>query len=179
MSEINNQLDKSIEDQLDQLMKVQNDHWEKYQKLLPESDDIELIVLKGHLMIEETLYRLAVEHCPNPKYLDSAQLSFSQLLFVVRSLIEFPGEEDVWAAIKLLNKLRNKLSHNLEPQNLNILTDEIDRLCKSEEQPKNDTDAKRIKGSICYILGYFSVLSTFSAFFERNKTINLKNNTQQ
>jgi len=91
-------IEDEVKRQLDILNKQQENDWEKYQSLLPETEEIELIVLKGHLIIEEKLYKLATELCYYPKHLESARLSFKQLSLVARSLDQrqlfFPSNDN-------------------------------------------------------------------------------------
>lgn len=170
-------------DRLAKLFREEHTNWDRYKKLLPESEDVELIVLKGHLIIEEMLYKLAVEHFPYPKHFKSARLSFKQLSLIVRALVMLPVMDKGWEAIAILNTLRNKLSHNLEPQNINTYIDNLERLCTTDEPlPENykppETSAKKAASAICFIIGQLSILSSMAVFFERNKKIDLNDDTQ-
>jgi len=171
-----------IKEKLDELFKQQDVNWERYQKLLPDSEDVEIIVLKGHLIIEEMLYTLASKLSQQPKHLDDARLTFKQLCCVVRSLLFLPVMDKGWDAISVLNKLRNKLAHNLEPKDINNLINELERLCSSDEKlPEHykppESAAGKAKAAICFIIGQLSVVSAISEFFEQHRTINFENNT--
>jgi hypothetical protein len=166
-----------ITEKLDELFKQQDANWERYQKLLPDSEDLEIIVLKGHLIIEEMLYTLATKLCKQPKHFDSARLTFKQLCCVVRSLLFIPVLDTGWDAIAVLNQLRNKLAHNLEPQDINNQINELERLCSSDEKlPEHykppESSAGKAKVAICFIIGQLSVASAISEFFEQHRTVN-------
>src|SRR5215472_4023776 len=93
-------------------------HVFRYDKHMPHTDDISLVVLKGHLLVEEMLNELARNVFPNAGYLDDARLSFHQLSRVVRSAVRAKSEDSCWDLIFALNSLRNDLVHDLEPPKL-------------------------------------------------------------
>ncbi|MDE2106240.1 MAG: hypothetical protein KGL39_53970 [Patescibacteria group bacterium] len=98
-----------------------------YKQLLPETDDLTLMVLKGHLILEEMLFALVREHCAKPEYLEGARLSFAQLLRLARSLVSAPVPKEVWTAIAEINRLRNALAHNLRPTDVETRVEEVYR----------------------------------------------------
>lgn len=101
----------------------------RYSKLLPTTNDVTLTVLKGHLVIEELLYALAEEHCPNPEHLSKARLSFAQLHSVVQALVSVPVPQEAWQGIAELNGLRNALAHKLHPQDIEGRVERLYKLC--------------------------------------------------
>jgi hypothetical protein len=85
-------------------------------------------ILKAHLVFEEMLRAFLERTLPRPEELKGSRLTFSQLLAVSRaSRRSLKTEEWVWTAISELNKLRNLLAHNLEPEKLREKTDEYIR----------------------------------------------------
>ena len=58
-----------------------------YRDMLPRTEYIELIALKGHLIIEEVLYEWLKFHCVSPKYLEKSNLNFYQVVNLVQSFI--------------------------------------------------------------------------------------------
>jgi hypothetical protein len=92
---------------------------------MPDTGDLSLIVLKGHLLIEEMLIDIRNKLLPHAEYLDSVNVSFYQLLSVVRSAIESKHDHKSWDLIIEFNKLRNKLIHNLEPPKLESLLNQL------------------------------------------------------
>jgi len=92
----------------------------RYDKHMPDTNDVSLIVLKGHLLIEEMLINIRDKLLPHAEYLDSVNINFNQLLHITRSAIESKHDHKSWDLIIEFNRLRNKLIHNLEPPKLEI-----------------------------------------------------------
>jgi len=89
---------------------------------LPEASDPMLVILKGHLIIEQQLIRLIEQLTPDPKpILDLARLSFSIRLSIVESLMPPKSDKPVsiWNLVRALNNLRNELAHNLDADKFN------------------------------------------------------------
>ena len=97
----------------------------RYDKHMPDTGDLSLIVLKGHLLIEEMLIDIRNKLLPHAEYLDSVNVRFYQLLSVVRSAIESKHDHKSWDLIIEFNRLRNKLIHNLEPPKLESLLNQL------------------------------------------------------
>jgi hypothetical protein len=81
-------------------------------EILTSDDDVVTLVLRGHLVIEELLYTAIAAHCQEPDLLKDANLKYSQLIPLFRSLakIHLMKEKD-WAILTELNSLRNALAH--------------------------------------------------------------------
>jgi hypothetical protein len=86
----------------------------RFWKLIPmRSGDETLIVLKGHLLVEDLLRSFCESVVPNPQHL--GKLQFSQSLAVARALDDGVKVPDwAWGAASMLNGLRNMLAHRLE-----------------------------------------------------------------
>lgn len=84
----------------------------RYDKHMPKTGDLTLIVLKGHLLVEEQLVDLAKRTFPNPQFLP--ELTFYKLAHIVRATIPQRSDDSFWNVILMLNKLRNTLAHKLE-----------------------------------------------------------------
>ncbi|WP_394237104.1 hypothetical protein [Pseudomonas anguilliseptica] len=85
----------------------------RFMKVLPKNGDIELTLLKCHLLSEEVLTKLISKAFKNPKHLSDARLSFSQKIKLARAANEINHASWVWKALELLNQARNELSHSL------------------------------------------------------------------
>lgn len=85
-------------------------------KHLPEEGDESLIVLKGHLLIEELLFTIVSRSSALPAALEDARLSFFNLACVAKALVFEERTSYLWEAIFALNALRNVYAHNLEPR---------------------------------------------------------------
>lgn len=92
-------------------------HIFRYDDHMPDTDDLTLVVLKGHLLVEEVMIELASLVLPHSDCLDSARLTFYQRACVVKAAIPSRAT-DCWELIFKLNSLRNDLAHNLEPPKL-------------------------------------------------------------
>jgi hypothetical protein len=84
------------------------DHLPHYQ------DSTELILLKGHLLVEELLRNYIDRKLPNPDQFKHDQFSFSKILMLCRALT--PTKVRSWSfdAAKKLNAVRNKVAHELD-----------------------------------------------------------------
>jgi len=97
----------------------------RYEEHMPNTDDLSLTVLKGHLLIEEMLVKAIERLLPNPGYLRSERLSFHQRVCLLRSAIRGKHDHDAWSLIEKLNTLRNALVHNLDPPELRKKIDDV------------------------------------------------------
>jgi len=85
------------------------------EKHLQKTDDIELILLKGHLVLEQTLNELLSVHINSERRLDSLNLMFSKkinLLIALEDGGRFMGSEI--SQLQEINRIRNKLAHKLD-----------------------------------------------------------------
>lgn len=86
----------------------------KFKKLLPPGRDLELIVLKGHLLIEEGLHALAAREIRYPRALREAKFGYYQILHVAKGLCYARDMDFAWQMMERLNSLRNTLAHDLD-----------------------------------------------------------------
>ncbi|MFH1315377.1 MAG: hypothetical protein ABIH67_03195 [Candidatus Uhrbacteria bacterium] len=85
------------------------------QKHLHATDDVELILLKGHLILEQVLNELLGSHINNVKRLNSLNLMFAKKLELLIALED--GARFIESEIdqlKEINRIRNKLAHKLD-----------------------------------------------------------------
>ena len=83
------------------------------------ADDITVVILKGHLIIEAELIDICGRLLNNPAALEGENMRFAFRLKLVRALVVDDGIPDAWwRAIEELNAIRNKLAHHLEPKDL-------------------------------------------------------------
>jgi hypothetical protein len=90
-----------------------------------ESDPV-LLVLKGHLLIEEKVLEFVLERMLAPDELDDARLSSYQAICLAQALT-LPNEEPahLWTACKRINALRNRIVHNLTVEDVEKQLKEI------------------------------------------------------
>jgi hypothetical protein len=121
-----------------------------------DSDDLLLTVVKGHLLVEQRLYRLADRIFASPKYLewDESHLGFGQLTKVVRAALSQDSNEDGWKLISKLNKLRNLYAHKLEPadleKHLRTLFDAHKKFNNGADSVGTDGERVRLAAKHCY-----------------------------
>jgi len=89
-------------------------------KHMPWHDSEELIILKGHLLLDQMLRSYISGKVKNPKYIDNAQITFPTLICIAWSFADLADSNHAVlghckAALKKFNILRNKLAHRLEP----------------------------------------------------------------
>jgi hypothetical protein len=106
---------------------------------LPRNGDVELTLLKGHLLIEEMLQLLIDEKLANPSVIEDARFSFHQRLCLARAFYTGGHLEWVWLAGQKLNAVRNKLAHSLEARDIQSKIDEFVTLVE-ETQGQPDTE---------------------------------------
>jgi hypothetical protein len=77
-------------------------------------DESALVVLKGHLVIEETLGEIISTFVFHGEYLEEARLTFAQKVAVARTMSLDEHENEMWQLIVAINSLRNDLAHSLQ-----------------------------------------------------------------
>ena len=134
-------------------------------RLMPMTDDLTLIILKGHLLIEEQLNDFFDRCAMYPRILDGARLSFAQKLRVVRAFCVSPNDSVSWLLADELNRLRNKISHKVEVLDLDALVDAFVAIPKFSIIPglSEPTRALRLKWAIHYIAGGLEALTEVMA----------------
>ena len=82
---------------------------------LPKSD-LTLIILKGHLLFEESLNELFKKLLKSPTSVDDARLTFFQKVCVAQAIMDnVEKHPHFWRSLKRLNALRNKFAYRLDP----------------------------------------------------------------
>lgn len=88
---------------------------------LPSSDDITILTLKGHLIIEQLLIQMMECAAVNPAPLKGLnRLQFSSRVALAESLVR-PSEHregGIWPLVKKVGKIRNDIAHQLNPKKL-------------------------------------------------------------
>ena len=96
-------------------------------KHLPQEGDLSLVVLKGHLLIEELLVILVESSVKYPEALRSANLRFHTLASIAKALFYTETTSFIWDGIFALNVLRNAFAHNLQPRDLDDKINQLGR----------------------------------------------------
>lgn len=85
---------------------------------LPSGNDLTLVALKGHLLVEEVLDDIIAIGCSQPEHLEKLEIPFRMKPALARALfghILWPG---LWTLVEALNRIRNDLAHNLDSPKL-------------------------------------------------------------
>jgi len=82
--------------------------------LLPRGQDLTLVILKGHLLIEEQVRQIIDKRVKKPDALRDANFDCYQAICLAESFFS-EKEEYIWKAFKKLNRIRNELAHKTEP----------------------------------------------------------------
>lgn len=142
-------------------MSANNDEIETYADFfidnLPETEDLSLVVLKGHLIIEAMLDRYIEQSVNSPKYVEGARVGFEVKRRFARALApdKFAKMGETWKAVKKLNVLRNDIAHNLESGRRDAKVDEFLKAMNpnSSTPDSNDERINEIKKTLAQSFG--------------------------
>ncbi|UJJ51046.1 hypothetical protein [Rhodanobacter denitrificans] len=98
---------------------IVNARRERFRAHLPDSDDLALITLKGHLLVEEILDDIIAHHCKNPTALAGSRMGFQLKAQLARALVGDDSlPQQLWPMLDALRVLRNELAHKLDSPKL-------------------------------------------------------------
>jgi hypothetical protein len=136
------------------------DFEDRFRKYLPRSSDLTLVVLKGHLLMEEQVDGLISDLLPNPDALEQARPNLYIRLRLARALLSPGTLGELLDAAEKLNSLRNKLVHRLEPPEIAHHVDDFIRPLEDPDAPiaefESQPVARRLKRCIALLCGSFS-----------------------
>ena len=103
------------------------DSFRRFMILMPGIDDLDLIILKGHLLIEEQLRTIVKKRIRGyiALDLDNHSWSFFHVVHLAEALCHNEDDEIIWECIRKLNKIRNDIAHILEPKGLSDRADDL------------------------------------------------------
>jgi hypothetical protein len=133
---------------------------------LEEINDPVLLILKGHLLIEEVLFSKLKEQVSEPRYLIDARLRFSQLLSLARAFFspDVRAEHKVdmdstWDALKALSEIRNRLAHRLDNDDMCSQLRRFFVAYPYKNEPLSDPNLRgAINQTLGFLLGFASML---------------------
>jgi hypothetical protein len=147
----------------------------RVQAIFGAVDETVLVVLKGHLLIEEQLDDIIRRFLFHPVYLDSARLSFSQKLHIARSMSLDEHSNSMWEIALKLNSLRNDFAHLLDANKRNLKTRAlIDAYFKEANEDghlalvRDQKEHVVLSFAVSYFMGF---LSSFKAEVTRFRKI--------
>jgi hypothetical protein len=132
---------------------------ERFLAHFPDTDDLALITLKGHLLVEEILDDIIAHHCKKPSVLSGVRIGFQLKAQVAHALV---GDDSlphqVWPMVDALRMLRNELAHKLDSPKLEqVVSKFIAVTFGAIGQPDPDASlAHNLKISMGYTYGYLA-----------------------
>jgi hypothetical protein len=91
----------------------------KIESHLAYLEEMDLILLRGHLLLEEILYNIISEFVFHSNFIKKSDLTFSQKVSIARSISLDEQNNPIWGLILAINKFRNTIAHEL-PSKENI-----------------------------------------------------------
>ena len=110
----------------------------KCKQYIRKGDDLTVIVLKGHLLVEEELELIINRFLPNAKAVTRAKFSFFSKAALAQAICWQRPDDEIWSLIFSINTLRNDLAHNLESDKRAVRFDEV--LRQHAEMSVDDPD---------------------------------------
>ncbi len=121
----------------------QEDSYAHFKVHFPRAGDPVLLILRGHLILEQQLTLLIEEFLKDKEALDEARLSFAQKLALARALVGGSIKHSPWTAAKELNRVRNHFAHQLDLADAERRIDDWLRVCCVEDFVRPSSKAKR------------------------------------
>jgi hypothetical protein len=122
----------------------------KYAKQFDEHmskvDELTLVVLKGHLIIEGALDNILATIFFYPEHVDAAHLGFVRKVHIARAYALRKNKLPVWDMILTVNALRNELAHKLEGEKREKMDDL--RKLYDEQYPPGSDKAKKARSKM-------------------------------
>lgn len=125
--------------------KYQHEPIQRFLGILPSSADIEMNLLKGHLLVEEVLSAVIQVGLRRPEHLTIERMQFSAKARLARALFKGPDEPWIWKAINRLNDARNSLAHGLNSSKTAELIVEFVAYAKEQEGIRGMSDYEEQK----------------------------------
>ncbi len=93
-------------------------YFDKLKVHLPIAKDPTVVILRGHLLIEELLDDIISFYLKEPSAINDARLTFFQKMRLAQGILGKKNDDSTWKVIEALNRLRNQISHRLPDANL-------------------------------------------------------------
>ena len=114
--------------EIEQMPKEERESLDYFLQHMPHQEsDLTLIVLKGHLLLEQKVREFIDERMLNPEAIKPARLTSHQAICLAEALT-LPNDDPkvLWSILRNVNSLRNDLAHNLSPQKVERLVRDIE-----------------------------------------------------
>lgn len=132
----------------------------QYLTFMPQGDDLVLIVLKGHLLLEQQLEQIIKQVVAHGDILDDARLTFVHKAVLAKAMCWTEHENSMWDFIDALNTLRNDIVHSLGNDKtdgrLQKALAKHEATLNAEEVKKvaNFSTANRLKHAVMITMGF-------------------------
>ena len=90
------------------------DAYQRFRRLMPKTQDLTLIVLKGHLLLEEQLQHFLDDLSRKPQALSDARLTFFQRWRLMQAITGHSHSDNIVRFVDGASRLRNRLAHHAE-----------------------------------------------------------------
>jgi len=125
---------------------------------LQQINDIQLLILKGHILVEYSLncYLESISINKNSDFFKKDKMNFSTKLKVLKHFTVFGRDADIVAELVMLNSIRNEIAHSLN-YNENLLKKLFAEISKKSPEGvlsnPNSNIKEKIIASIAFING--------------------------
>ena len=99
--------------------------FERFLQLLPHGRELDLVILKAHLLIEEQLNLLIASRLSNPDVLLEEKFESYYRILLAQSFFESDFRPWLWKSLLQLNTLRNRIAHSLAPKGISHIIDHL------------------------------------------------------
>jgi hypothetical protein len=147
----------------------------RFHNHFPKTADTLTLILKAHLIAEESLYDIVGLFIHFEPALEDARLSFAQLLAMAKALTPFTPEFWLWGTLKELNTIRNRLAHHLDSPEIDAKIENLrvtiaqQRVALTDSSPFDDS----LSGVLAYLLGAMTGLIRILTEAKRLDVLNL------
>jgi len=132
-------------------------HPEEITQHLDKADDPILVILRGHLLVEERLRRILARLSRAPEELKTLRLSFHQVLYLCRAVIG-RHDEPAWGFMKRLNEARNRIAHRLDPGDLDKLLGALAAELWPKRRNRLATRLGRFRTAVVFTCAYLDAI---------------------
>lgn len=146
----------------------------RFEEEMESVDEIVHVLMKGHLLIEETLTSIIEQHLFHPEWLSDASLRFYQKSSIARSLCLRRDKLGEWTLMHALNAVRNTLAHKLQSGEREKRVARVRRTYFKEapdgpekDRLKDASDAAVIKAACAHCAGFLALFESDARAFRQ------------
>ena len=139
---------------------MSDDIFDRYRRFVAEGDKLTVVVLKGHLAIEELLLDILKSIAGNDTLLEEASLTFHQKRVIAQAHSGEHNTDKGWELIRILNTLRNDIGHNLDASRSSRLVNQLRQSLRQRDSkaydliPNPDNDSELVSHVVTFLIGF-------------------------